>query len=80
MAANGKFCKIGSFQPYLTQGQLEWSTMMFIESPCRGYPTCLFFAHVVWWSTAVWMATTIGGKDQGGRWDVSHELQFSRLY
>ena len=31
---------------------------MFIESPFLGYPTCLFFAHVVWWSTAVWTATT----------------------
>ena len=32
--------------------------MMFIGSPFLGYPTCLFFAHVVWWSTAVWTATT----------------------
>ena len=34
----GGFCKFGSFQPYLTQGQLDWSTMMFIESPFSWIP------------------------------------------
>ena len=27
--------------------QLDWSSMMFIESHFYGYPTCLVFAHVV---------------------------------
>ena len=34
-------CKFGSFQPNLTHRKPEWSNMMFIESPFRGYPTCL---------------------------------------
>ena len=41
----------------LTHRQLDWSTMMFIESPFLGYPTCLIFDHVVWWSTVLWTAT-----------------------
>ena len=41
-AANGGFCKFGSFQPYLTHRQLDWSTMMFIESPFLD-PSCPFF-------------------------------------
>ena len=32
--------------------------MMFIESPFLGYPTCLIFAQVVWWSTALGTART----------------------
>ena len=52
--ANGGFCKFGSFQPYLTlPRQLHWSSMMFIESHFYGYPTCLVFAHVVWWLRAL---------------------------
>ena len=31
--AVGGFYKFGFFQPYLTHRQLDWSTMMFIESP-----------------------------------------------
>ena len=31
---------------------------MLIESPVLWYSTRLLFAHVVWWSTAVWTATT----------------------
>ena len=51
--ANGGFCKFGPFQPYLTHRQLDWSSMMFIESHFYGYPTCLVFAHVVWWLRAL---------------------------
>ena len=47
--ANRGFCKFGSFQPYLTHTQMDWSTM--IESPFIWHPTCLIFAQVVWWST-----------------------------
>ena len=54
----GGFCKFGSFQPYLTHTQLDWSIMMFIESHFYGYPTCLVFAHVVWWLRALWTART----------------------
>ena len=57
-AANGGFGKFGSFQPYLTHRQLDWATMMFNETPFLGYPTCLLFAHVVWWWTALWTART----------------------
>ena len=56
--ANGGFCKFGSFQPNLTHRQLDWSSMMFIESHFYGYPTCLVFAHVVWWLRALWTART----------------------
>ena len=56
--ANGGFCKFGPFQPYLTHRQLDWSSMMFIESHFYGYPTCLVFAHVVWWLRALWTART----------------------
>ena len=45
--ANAGFCKFGSFQPYLTHRHLDWITMMFIESPFHGYPTCLIFAQMV---------------------------------
>ena len=58
MAANGGFCKFGSFQPYLTHRQVDWSTMMLIESPFLGHPTYLHFSHVVWWSTPLWTART----------------------
>ena len=34
----GRFCKFGSFQPYLTHRQLEWSTMRFIEVLFLDYP------------------------------------------
>ena len=56
--ANGGFCKFGPFQPYLTHRQLDWSSMMFIESYFYGYLTCLVFAHVVWWWRALWTART----------------------
>ena len=64
-AANGGFCKFGSFQPYLTHRQLDWSTMLFIESPFLGYPTCPLFAHLVWWSTALWTARTTRRRRPG---------------
>ena len=51
--ANGGFCKFGPFQPYLTHRQLDWSSMMFIESHFYGYLTYLVFAHVVWWLRAL---------------------------
>ena len=38
------------FPPHLTHRQLDWSTKMILESPFHGYPTCLTFDHVVWWS------------------------------
>ena len=64
-AANGGFCKFGSFQLYLTHRQLDWSTKKFIESHFLGYPTCLLFAHVVWWSTALWTARSTRRKRPG---------------
>ena len=51
------FANLALFHTYLTHRQLDWSTMMFIESPFLGYPTCLIFDHVVWWSTVLWTAT-----------------------
>ena len=48
-----------------TQWQLDWSTRMFIEGPFLGHSTCLFFGHVVWWSTAVWTATTTRRRRPG---------------
>ena len=64
-AAKGRFCKFGSFPPHLTHRQLDWSTKMFFESPFHGYPTCLIFAHVVSWSTALWMARTTRRRRPG---------------
>ena len=64
-AANGRFCKFGSFPPHLTHRQLDWSTKMFFESPFHGYPTCLTFDHVVWWSTALWTARTTRRRRPG---------------
>ena len=64
-AANGGFGKFGSFQPYLTHRQLDWATMMFNETPFLGYPTCLLFAHVVWWWTALWTARTTRRRRPG---------------
>ena len=40
-AAKSGFCKFGSFQPCPTHRQLDWNTMMFIESPFLWHPTCL---------------------------------------
>ena len=56
----GIFASAGfaNLAPYLTHKQMDWSTMMFIESPFIWYPTCLIFAHVVLWSTALWTART----------------------
>ena len=45
--------------------QLDWSAMMFIKSPFLRYPTCLIFAHVVWWSTALWTARTTRRRRPG---------------
>ena len=59
------FCKFGSFPPHLTHRQLDWSTKMFFESPFHGYPTCLIFAHVVLWSTALWTARTTRRRRPG---------------
>ena len=64
-AAKGRFCKFGSFPPHLTHRQLDWSTKMFFESPFHGYPTCLIFAHVVLWSTALWTARTTRRRRPG---------------
>ena len=63
--AVGGFYKFGFFQPYLTHRQLDWSTMMFIESPFIWYPTCLIFAHVVWWSTTPCTARTTSRRRPG---------------
>ena len=63
--AVSSFCKFGSFQPYLTHRQLDWSTMMFIESPFIWYPICLIFAHVVWWSTTPCTARTTSRRRPG---------------
>ena len=68
-AANRRFCKFDSIQPYPTQGQLDWSTLMFIKSPFHGYPTCLLFGHLVWWSTSLGTARTTRRRGPGGRWD-----------
>ena len=38
---------------------------MFFESPFHGYPTCLIFAHVVSWSTALWTARTTRRRRPG---------------
>ena len=38
---------------------------MFFESPFHGYPTCLTFDHVVWWSTALWTARTTRRRRPG---------------
>ena len=57
-AANGGSRKFGSFQPQPTQRELDWSTWMFFESPFFWYPSCLVYAQVVWWSTALWTART----------------------
>ena len=65
------FCKFGSFQPYLTHRQLDWSTMMFIESPFIWYPTCLIFAHVVWWSTTPCTARTTSRRRP---WDADIKI------
>ena len=59
------FCKFGSFQPYLTHRQLDWSTLMLIESPILGYPTCLLSAHAFLWSTALWTARITRRRRQG---------------
>ena len=59
------FYKFGFFQPYLTHRQLDWSTMMFIESPFIWYPTCLIFVHVVWWSTTPCTARTTSRRRPG---------------
>ena len=56
--AISEFCKFGSFQPYLSHRQLDWSTMTFIESPLIWYPTCLIFGHLFWWSTTLCTART----------------------
>ena len=45
--------------------ELDWSTKMFFESPFHGYPTCLIFAHVVSWSTALWTARTTRRRRPG---------------
>ena len=64
-AANRRFCKFDSIQPYPTQRQLNWSTLMFIKSSFLGYPTCLLFGHVVWWSTSLWTARTTRRRRPG---------------
>ena len=64
-AANRRFCKFDSIQPYPTQRQLDWSTLMFIKSSFLGYPTCLLFGHVVWWSTSLWTARTTRRRRPG---------------
>ena len=61
------FCKFGSFQPNLTLRQLDWSTMMFIESPFIWYPTCLIFALVVWWSMTSCTARKTSRRRPGRR-------------
>ena len=38
---------------------------MFIESHFLGYPTCPLFAHVAWWSTALWTARTTRRRRPG---------------
>ena len=38
---------------------------MFFESPFHGYPTCLIFAHVVSWSTAMLTARTTRRRRPG---------------
>ena len=63
--ANGGFCKFGSFQQCLTHRQLDWRSLVFIKSPFLGYPTCLLFAHLVWWSTALWTARTTRRRRPG---------------
>ena len=55
----------GSRQLYATHTQLDWATMMFNETPFLGYPTCLLFAHVVWWWTAMWTARTTRRRRPG---------------
>ena len=52
-AANGGFLRVWQFQSYPIHRELDWSTLMFIESPFLGYLTCLYLTHVVWWSTAL---------------------------
>ena len=64
-AANRRFCKFDSIQPYPTQRQLNWSTLMFIKSSFLGYPTCLLSALVVWWSTTPWTARTTRRRRPG---------------
>ena len=64
-AANGGFLEFGSFQPYLDYRQLEWSTLRLIECLFLGYPTCVYFAHVVWWLRALWMARTTRRRRPG---------------
>ena len=63
--ANGGFGAFGSYQQYLTHRQLDWSTLVFIKSPFLGYPTCLLFGHVVWWSTSLWTARTTRRRRPG---------------
>ena len=63
--ANGGFCKFGSFQQCPTHRQLDWRSLVFIKSPFFGYPTCLLFAHLVWWSTALWTARTTRRRRPG---------------
>ena len=64
-AANGGSRKFGSFQPQPTQRELDWSTWMFFESPFFWYPSCLVYAHVVWWLTALWTARTTRRRGPG---------------
>ena len=54
-----------AFPLHLTHRHLDWSTKMFFESPFHGYPTCLIFAHVVLWSTALWTARTTRRRRPG---------------
>ena len=83
-AAKGRFCKFGSFPPHLTHRQLDWSTKMFFESPFHGYPTCLIFAHVVSWSTALWTARTTRRRRPGRYLTLecitSVEIFFTRMW
>ena len=64
-AANGGSRKFGSFQPQPIQRELNWSTWMFFESPFFWYPSCLVYAHVVWWLTALWTARTTRRRGPG---------------
>ena len=62
-AANGGFDKFGSFQPYLTQRQLDWATMMFNETPLAYFLLMLFGG-----GRHCGRQGQQGGEDQRGRW------------